>query len=273
VRRATRGAGGIFYAFRLVLQRQKAQSRPSWRGAAVRFIIGFLCGVLGLLAGWFGLAMLLVGLSGRDVGGGIAMGAFFNIGPIGGVAGFVAGVLLYLKFGETRDAASSPDAGQSVPATVPGRKRVSRPFAIVVVAIVAGLGWWAWYELIRSPYLTHGFMTLEMQFRLPSGMPLPPEAAAVHITVDEGGQGAEVILGRSWHGTDGDHRVILAHTTLSMKTSQRTVSLEIPGVSTQTWAVDMASDPDPMPGFSPWRVSGSGGNAKIEMNFRLTAER
>ena len=60
---------------------------------------------------------------------------------------------------------------------------MSRPFAIVVVAILAGLGWWAWYELIRSPYLSHGFMTLEMQFRLPAGMPLPPDPAAVRITV------------------------------------------------------------------------------------------
>ena len=40
----------------------------------------------------------MIGLGGawiRDGGG--AMGAFFNIGPIGAVAGFVAGVLLFIK--------------------------------------------------------------------------------------------------------------------------------------------------------------------------------
>lgn len=239
----------------------------------MRFIIGFLSGVLGMLAGWFGLAMLVVNLSGRDVDGGIAMGAFFNIGPIGAVAGFVAGLLLYLKFGEKRAAASSPDAGEPVPATAPKRTRVSRPFAIVVVALVAGLAWWAWYELIRSPYLTHGFMTLEMQFRLPSGMPLPPDAAKVHITVSEGHQVNDVTLGRSRHGTDGDHRVILAHVTLSMKTSRRVVSLAFPGVPEQTWTLDLSSDPDPTPGFSPWRLSSDKVTPAIEMNFRLTAER
>ena len=52
----------------------------------MRFIIGFLSGVLGMLAGWSGLALLVVTLAGseRDDGG-TAMGAFFNIGPIGGV--------------------------------------------------------------------------------------------------------------------------------------------------------------------------------------------
>jgi hypothetical protein len=31
----------------------------------MRFIIGFLSGVLGLLAGWFALAALVIGLGGR----------------------------------------------------------------------------------------------------------------------------------------------------------------------------------------------------------------
>jgi len=56
----------------------------------MRFILGFLSGVIGLLAGWFGLAALVIGLSGPDRDGGVAMGAFFNIGPIGGLVGFVA---------------------------------------------------------------------------------------------------------------------------------------------------------------------------------------
>jgi hypothetical protein len=56
----------------------------------MRFILGFLSGVIGLLAGWFGLAALVISLSGPDRDGGVAMGAFFNIGPIGGLVGFVA---------------------------------------------------------------------------------------------------------------------------------------------------------------------------------------
>jgi hypothetical protein len=238
----------------------------------MRFIIGFLSGVLGALAGWFALAMLIIGVSGPDRDGGIAMGAFFDIGPIGGVIGFVAGVLLYRKFGEKR-AAPQADAGQPGAAVTPKRARISRPFAIVVVAILAVLAWWAWYELIRSPYLTQGFMTLNLQFRLPAGMPLPSDPATVRIAVKEGAQTLEPALGPSWHGTDEGRRVILAHVTLSLKTGTRSVTLELPGVSQQTWPLDLPGDPDPMPGYSPWRLARGSPEPKIEMNYRLSADR
>jgi hypothetical protein len=115
-------------------------------------------------------------------------------------------------------------------------------------------------------------MTLELQFKLPAGMPLPPDKSDVHITVAEGQQVAPVSLGQSWHGTDGDRRAILASASLSMKTSRRVVTLEIPGVPEQTWQLNLSSDPDPTPGFSPWRLASGAPAAKIEMNFSLTAD-
>jgi hypothetical protein len=239
----------------------------------MRFILGFLSGVIGLLAGWFGLAALVISLAGPDRDGGLSMGAFFNIGPIGGVVGCIAGVLLFIKIGIVSQAASSPDAARPDAAPAPMRTRVSPIFAVVVLGIVAGLGWWAWYELIRSPYLTHGDMTLQLQFRLPAGMALPPEAADVRIAVEEGKQQVDVLLGRAWHGTDGDHRVILASATLSRKTSRRVVSLEFPGVPEQSWQLDLSSDPDPTPGYTPWRLADRSSGPKIEMNFRLSADR
>lgn len=251
----------------------------------MRFVIGFLSGVLGSLAGWFGLAFLVISLAGPDRDGGIAMGAFFNIGPIGGLVGFVAGVLLFIKFGMVSRSAPPPEAAQpgaaqpdAGPAPIsaqdpaPARKRVSLAFAVVIVAVVGGLAWWAWYELIRSPYLSHGFMNLELQFMLPPGMPLPPAATDVHITVEEGRQYAEAIFGPVWHGTAGDRRAILAHATLSMKTGHRVVRLEFPGVQEQTWQLDLSSDPDPTPGYSPWRLASGNPAPKIEMNFRLSAD-
>ncbi|MEP6827773.1 MAG: hypothetical protein ABJA10_06840, partial [Aestuariivirga sp.] len=200
----------------------------------MRFIIGFLSGILGMLAGWAGLAFLVVSLAGPDRDGGIAMGAFFQIGPIGGVIGFFVGAWLFIKLGVVRRAASpsdasQPDAGQpdakqpDVTSPPPVRTHISRPFAVAVLLTVGVLAWIGWYELIRSPYLSHGFMTLELQFKLPAGMALPPEATDVHITVEEGQQHIDVNLGPRWRGTDGDHRAILAKATLSRKTSRRVV--------------------------------------------------
>ncbi len=150
---------------------------------------------------------------------------------------------------------------------------MSPTFAVAVLVLAGGLAWWGWYELIRSPYLTHGFMTLELQFRLPPGMALPPNATDVHIVLEEGQQQAGVMLGERWHGTDGDRRVILASATLSRKTSRRVVNLEFPGVPEQTWQLDLPSDPDPTPGYLPWRFPNGTSTPKIEMNFRLSADR
>jgi len=238
----------------------------------MRFIIGFLSGVIGLLAGWFGLAALVIGLFGPDRDGGLAMGAFFNIGPFGGLVGFVAGVWLFIKKGTVPQGMPSPATAASETAPASIRTRVSPIFAVTVLLLIGGLAWWAWYELIRSPYLSHGYMTLALQFRLPPGMALPPEGTDVHIAVEEGQQQADVMLGRSWHGTDGDRRVILARATLSRKTSRRVVTLQLPSVPEQTWQLDLPGDPDPTPGYSPWRIP-SRASVGIEMNFKLSAER
>ena len=238
----------------------------------MRFTFGFLSGILGALAGWFGLAMLVISLAGPDRDGGIAMGAFFQIGPIGGIVGFIAGVLLFAKFGMVSKDKSPTNKELPEAAPAPTRKQVSPIFAVPVLLVVGGLAWWGWYELIRSPYLSHGFMTLELQFRLPAGMALPPSAEDVHITVNEGPQPTDVLIGQSWHGTDGDQLVILASASLSMKTSQRIVSLELPGVAQQTWQLDLASDPDPTRGYTEWQFANGAPAPKIEMNFQLSAD-
>ena len=266
----------------------------------MRFVLGFLSGLLGMLAGWFALAFLVISLAGPDRDGGIAMGAFFQIGPLGGLVGFVIGVWLFIKIGIVREGVkkgvvregvskdivreggskdivregvSPADAALPTAAAGPARTRISRPFAVAILALAGGLAWWGWYELIRSPYLTHGFMTLNLQFKLPSGSPLPSDVKDVHIGVWEGDRQTYVILGESWHGHVGDRQVILASATLSMKTSARTVSLEVPGLPQQTWHLDLSSDPDPTSGYSPWRVPGSDSSATVEMNFRLSADR
>jgi hypothetical protein len=64
----------------------------------MRFVLNILAGLLGMIAGWVGIAALVISLSGEDRDGGIAMGAFFEIGPIGGVVGFIAGAWLFNRF-------------------------------------------------------------------------------------------------------------------------------------------------------------------------------
>jgi hypothetical protein len=232
----------------------------------MRFILGLLSGLIGLLAGWSGLAALVVALSGPDRDGGVAMGAFFTIGPVGGVFGLIAGIWLFNRIGVVRDGAPS----NGPPAA---RARLSYPFAVTILLLAAGLAYWAWYELIRSPYLSHGFMTLDLQFRLPSGMSLPADKKDVQIEVEERGGYAIIDLSELWHGHDGDRQVILATASLSYKTHHRVISLTLPGMLTETWRLDLSSDPDPTPGYTAWRLPDNAPGTKIEMNYRLSADR
>ena len=249
----------------------------------MRIVLGFLSGVLGMLAGWFGLAFLVVALAGPDRDGGVAMGAFFNIGPIGAVVGFGIGVWLFVKFGlvgrrvaaapalvPSAEPASAPSAGT---ADAPATNRISRPFAVAVVAIVGVLAWWGWYELIRSPYLTHGDMTLALQFRLPAGMSPPADPKDVQILLDEGGQTWPGDLNANgWLGHQDGRAVILATVSMSYKAWHRTITLSMPGAPSQSWTLNLSYDPDPAPGFTAWLPSSKAADA-IELNYRLTAER
>ena len=252
----------------------------------MRIVLGFLSGVVGMLAGWFGLAFLVIAFAGPDRDGGVAMGAFFNIGPLGALIGFGVGVWLFVKFGlvaqdlVTQGAAfaatpSAEPAGASSPAVTvaPATARISRPFAVVVLAIVGGLAWWAWYEFIRSPYLTHGDMTLALQFRLPSDMATPADAKDVQIVLEEGQQRWPAYLNETaWRGHQGNRAVILASVSMMYKTNRRVVTLSMPGASSQSWTLDLSSDPDPTPGYTAWLPSKDAPNP-IELNYRLTADR
>ena len=251
----------------------------------VRIILGFLSGVVGMLAGWFGLAFLVIALAGPDRDGGIAMGAFFNIGPIGAIIGFGLGVWLFVKFGLVAERAVSAPAPSSEPssapssaplpgaAIAPAARRISAPFAAVVLAIVGGLAWWGWYEFIRSPYLTHGFMTLALQFRLPAGMAPPAAAKDVQIVLDEGGNTWPAMVSENgWLGHQGDRTVILATVSMSYKASRRTVTLSMPGAPAQSWTLNLASDPDPTEAYTAWLPAWDAPNA-IDLSYRLTADR
>ena len=247
----------------------------------MRIVLGFMSGVLGMLAGWFGLAWLVVALAGPDRDGGIAMGAFFDIGPLGALIGFGLGVWLFVRFGLVASRAPqamspSPEPAIASPvaaAVAPAATRLSRPFATVIMTIVGVLAWWAWYEFIRSPYLTHGYMTLALQFRLPADMAAPAEANEVQIVLEEGSRRwPATVSERAWRGHQGNRAVILASVSMMYKTSRRVVTLSMPGVPEQSWSLDLPSDPDPTPGYTDWRPA-RGVQNPIDLNYQLSADR
>ncbi len=238
----------------------------------MRYVLALLSGLLGALAGWVALAALVITLAGPDRAGGIAMGAFLQIGPIGGVLGFIAGVALFLWIGIVRPPqVTAGSAHQAASPPLPAT-RISHPFALITLTIVAGLTYASWYEFIRSPYLSRGYMTLALQFKLPPNTPIPADVADVQVSAWEGDRQAEVIIGRAWHGHVGNQQVVLASADLSRKTGTRSVSLELPGLPRQTWDLDLATDPAPTDGFTAFAPPSNGALPAVEMNYRLTAD-
>lgn len=249
----------------------------------MRFVLGLLSALLGLVAGWFGLALAVIGFAGPDRDGGIAMGAFFQIGPIGGVAGFFVGLWLFRRFGLGRAApvpsgsVAPPASGEAAPAATPAEpaagRAISRPFAIAVIALAAGLGWWGWYEFVRSPYLSHGFLTLEMRFRLPAGMAPPASRDDVAVLIEDDDRQQLATVPESWRAQEGERTVVSARTSLYTKARRRLVILTPAGGAEAVWRLDLAVDPEPFTDFTPWRGATGADAGGIEMSYRLSAER
>jgi hypothetical protein len=51
-----------------------------------------------------------------------------------------------------------------------------------------------------------------------------------------------------WRGHQGNRAVILAGVTMSYKMSRRVITLSMPGAPSQSWTLDLSSDPEPIPG-------------------------
>ncbi len=235
----------------------------------MRFVLGLSSALLGLVAGWFGLALAVIGLAGPDRDGGIAMGAFFQIGPIGGVAGLFVGLWLFRRFGLRRAAPVAPP----IPAEPPTGRAISRPFAIAVIALAAGLGWWGWYEFVRSPYLSHGFLTLELRFRLPAGMAPPTSRDDVAVLIEDDDRQQLATVPDSWRAQEGERTVVSARTSLYTKARRRLVILTLAGGAEAVWRLDLAVDPEPFTDFTTWRGATGADAGGIEMSYRLSAER
>src|SRR5262245_46596837 len=112
------------------------RDRSPYDQSHMRIILALLSAALGALAGWFALAMLVIALAGPDRDGGIAMGAFFNIGPVGAVAGLIAGVWLFIRIGLVRNNTPALATESSEAAPHP-ETRLSFPFAATLLLIAA----------------------------------------------------------------------------------------------------------------------------------------
>lgn len=129
----------------------------------MRYLRVILAGIAGLAIGWIGAAALtilcgnLVGIVDRD--GGYAMMAFFAIGPVGGIAGFIAAIWLLGHF-----------TGRKGARAFLARSLVAA-MGIAAIAAATGAAFW----MMRPGTVTNGLPPeLVFEIRMPRGAVPPP---------------------------------------------------------------------------------------------------
>jgi MFS family permease len=220
----------------------------------MRVFLSCLAGLVGLIAGWAGVALLvLLPSGGGDQALGKAVTFFLLIGPIGGLAGLILGVWLANVW-------------------LNRKGRASWLYTVVILLLaVEVVGLWRSFQPLPPPPDTNPVMTLELQFRLPPDMALPPRPSDVRIEVAEHWQAFEwARLSEPWHGQEDGRLVIFATiSTQTRPTEGRAVKLTLPGPLVGYWSLDLR---DPISDLSPWRLPNTSSNdMKVEMRYRLHA--
>lgn len=228
-----------------------------------RILFAALAGLFGAAIGWIAFAAITLTVAhvtgAVDTDGGLAMSAIFGIGPVGGLIGFLAGSVLWLR----RDRrAETGSALARLPLV-----------AIAAALLIAGVAAGFWYA---RPLTYSSSMPPELVFeiRLPAGAPALPlvshsdalaRRSPIELRTSQNTMSAEITSSAS----GGDGRMIATGLVeLHYRVAERTLALRHPpGSPDVLFKVQLGRSPSPTAAFSPWaRDSGDRG---YEIRYRV----
>jgi hypothetical protein len=128
----------------------------------MKYLVPSIAGILGLAAGWIIAVAVLIALSALldvvDRDGGLAMMAFFGIGPIAGLIGLIAGVWLALRRYNAKGLAA-----------LAAHVAVTLLIVAALAAATAGIFW------INRPFVASNALppSLMFEIKLPQGASAP----------------------------------------------------------------------------------------------------
>jgi MFS family permease len=209
---------------------------------AMIYIFAFLAGLAGAAIGWAATAFTALTLSSylgaSDFEGAAAMTAFFGFGPVGGLAGLVAGIWLTLRYG----------SGQSAFGAI--AKRGAIVLGAIVLLAVGVFGYLSTFDEVVE---RNGPTPLaEFEIRLPATAPLPTRET-VRIRLDTDKNQTDASLHTDWLHRDGDRAVLVGSVPLYFNTARRMLVLKSPGKPDYLFALKLPSDPPGARGMGPWQ--------------------
>lgn len=215
------------------------------------FVYAILAAIAGAAAGWFGSAMLymsvMLATGASDREGALAMGAFFGVGPIGGVTGALAGAGLVLYFRRGND---GPKMGRTAFITL----------AVVVGALFAGFNWLN-SGMSKPQFSLHGtkpIMLYEIEV-LDAGWPEPANydgRVEMHsfdrlLYPDDTGQRHDEVAGT---------HTVYGEITLLHKIERRQLAYWISDREVYYFELGLPKVPDAQENFSDWRPADTVGS-------------
>jgi MFS family permease len=220
-------------------------------------VIAILCGIAGFAAGWFGVglgaAKVLEAAHGSREGY-AAMVGFFTFGPVGGIAGALAGVGLTLRFG-----------GGSA---VWGQRLL---IGAVVIAGLAGIG----LALASSPTENRPSYSHVIQFELQvpaadlTGVEIPgPDA----MWGAAGGQADDSPISRFFdRQCDGDTCLLAGSVAAAGSLDQFRIAVRL-GQKSYRFPLDLPPVVNAAVDWSPWRVSaGRESSDRARLRWRIVS--
>jgi hypothetical protein len=212
----------------------------------MKYIVPSIAGVLGLAAGWIIAVAVLLGVSTvlgvADRDGGLAMMAFFGIGPFAGLVGLIAGVWLALR-----------RVNGTGLAALTAHVAVTLLIGAALSAATAGVFW------INRPYVASNALppSLRFEIKFPRGASAPAlvsqaEAYArrspIELQTSENTMSAEIEAVREEDGRS----VVSGRVAMYYRTRERFIVLK-QSSSDVLFEIKLGATPEHSEEFSAWQ--------------------
>jgi hypothetical protein len=205
------------------------------------YILALIAGLVGAALGWFAAAAAALVISGllgvSDFEGARGMTAIFGIGPIGGLAGLVLGVVLVLRI---RGRHGAGGIAWRVPLVVAG-----------IVALVAAGLWWM-YE--TRPVLNSNGPAPRLAFevRLPPGLAVPADAGGMEAELHTERNRMPGVIARDGVRMEEGRAIIAGSVELYFRSGWRLLEVKVPDQGDRLFKLGLPASPRHTTPFGPW---------------------
>ncbi len=205
------------------------------------YLLALIAGLVGAALGWIAAAaatLLIGGYMGvSDFEGGRGMLAVWGIGPIGGLAGLILGIVLVLRKRGRHSA---------------GGIALRAPIVMAGIAALVAAGLWWMYET-RPVLNTNGpAPQLAFEVRLPPGLAAPADAETIKAELHTEKNRMPALVSREATRMEDGRAVIAGSVDLYYRSRWRLLEVKVPGQDDRLFQLGLPASPRRTTAFGRW---------------------